>query len=541
MRSVAVERSLGTAVLRITGVFCIGMALVALVHPRKPNIPYDRTAMLVSVAIIVLLLGGVALAARRGLIPALPAPGRVLPVAITVVGSALCTLFALAIRYDFGWDARVVASMAERIAHGRGLSDYQYGYLSRYPNNLSLLTVDNLCQRIGHATGLSDVTVFVLLNGLCLAVTVHSTYVLVAMLRSAWAGIAAQFLLFGLVGLSPWMAVSYTDLIGAPFPVLATALVVAAVRVRSVTRRAVFLVGAVAALLVGYEIKTTPAVSVVAIAVVAGLVLLTRGVAGRPRLAVALVAGVVLFLGGALVAGQVSPALAGVSASRIDRSRTAPAVWWVYMGTTEHTVNGQPRYGSYDGAIVRATMTMHRDESGRYAARLLRDRLSELGPGGYLVFLGNKAAWTWGDGMFWAWSEGRDAGEPLLTHGRFTEFVRAWDHPHGSLYTWRSAATQAVWLVLLLVLGARLLRARWRWDIGVLALSVLGIAVFTLVFQARSRYLLVYVPLVVTLVLALPPAVGRLWRGDGWLLGGQHDRGTDGEVPSTEPSLVAPR
>ena len=34
---------------------------------------------------------------------------------------------------------------------------------------------------------------------------------------------------------------------------------------------------------------------------------------------------------------------------------------------------------------------------------------------------------------------------------------------------------------------------------GLLALSVLGIAAFTLVFQGRSRYLLTYVPLVVAL------------------------------------------
>jgi hypothetical protein len=111
--------------------------------------------------------------------------------------------------------------------------------------------------------------------------------------------------------------------------------------------------------------------------------------------------------------------------------------------------------------------------------------------------------------MFWAWGEGNDAAEPALVHGPLTGAVRTWNHPAGGWYAARAAWAQAVWLLLLLATGVGLVRARWRWDTGLLVLSVLGIAAFTLVFQGRSRYLLTYVPLVVALWTSLSLAWWR--------------------------------
>jgi hypothetical protein len=63
----------------------------------------------------------------------------------------------------------------------------------------------------------------------------------------------------------------------------------------------------------------------------------------------------------------------------------------------------------------------------------------------------------------------------------------------------RADLTQALWLAVLLVAGVGLLRAPYRRETLLLAVSVLGIAAFTLVLQGRSRYLFAFVPLVVAL------------------------------------------
>lgn len=502
-----VERLVGTAILRVTGVFCMATAVVAVVDPRQPTIPFDRVRMLV-----ILSVAGVVLAAAPRLLRGrfenrrLPRPGAVALV-LTVGGSIVSTALALALRYNVGWDAHIVGSMSLRLSVGRQLSHYQLGYLSRYPNNLPLLAIDNWCHVLGRAWGTDFANAFIVLNGLCLAITLQSTYWLVSMLRTPRAGLAAQLLVLGMVGLSPWMSVPYTDVIAMPFVVASTALVVAAARCRQPVQRGLLVVLSVAALLAGYEIKTTPVVSVVAIGCVVALGLRSAPVRLRRTLMVGFTAGFALFLLGTVVEAHELPTQAHLSASEINRSLSPPPVWWIYMGTTQHIVNGQPRYGAYDKEIVSATYRKDRNVAGRYAAAHLKKQLSRLGVIGYARFAANKAAWNWGDGMFWAWSEGTDYHRVSLSRGKVAEFVHTWNRPDGAFYGWRGAAAQDVWLLLLLTVGTRLIKARWRWELGYLALSVLGIAAFSIVFQGRSRYLLAYVPIVVSLGCVLPALV----------------------------------
>ena len=148
-----VELVLGKVLNRLAGVLLVAVALVALVAPRDPNLTYSRWR--VSAFFAVLLLGAVVVHLGRGRWPVRRAARwsdrryRVLSVLVTVAGAAGCTLLAWALRYDAGWDARVVAEMSHRLVAGHDLTAYQYGYLSRYPNNLPLLVVDNLCGRVG--------------------------------------------------------------------------------------------------------------------------------------------------------------------------------------------------------------------------------------------------------------------------------------------------------------------------------------------------------------------------------------------------------
>ncbi len=257
----------GTLILRLTGIFAVVVPVAVVVSPRQPTIAYARGHVLFWLAVVTVVLVVIArlgwfrrLAHRAGRAP-------MLGLLIAGVGSVLATGLALSLRYEFGWDARVVAGISRQLSLGQEVTAYQLGYLSRYPNNLPLLALDNLCDAVGRTVGLDYLTVFIVLNGLCLAVTLQATYWLVSMLRSREAAVAAQLLVLFLVGLSPWMTVAYTDVVATPFVVGGTALVVGSTRRSSVAGRAVLVVLAALCLLVAYEIKATPVVSVVAIGV----------------------------------------------------------------------------------------------------------------------------------------------------------------------------------------------------------------------------------------------------------------------------------
>lgn len=512
-----IDRRLGTVLLRATGVFLLAMATIALVAPRRPNTTYSTPRVLACLAVLAALTALVRLGRARLRLGA----GREVPrwagPALAVVPAVGCTLLAYALRYRFGWDAGAVLSISERIADGRELTGIQYGYLSRYPNTLPLLVVDNQLQRVSGWTHLHAATLFVGLNGLALAVTLLGTYWLVSMLRGRGAGLAAELLVLALVGLSPWMTIGYTDLIAMPWLVLGLALVVRLGRTGSRPRQALLAVLAVCCLWLAFTLKTTPVVAFAAVALLTAGAALPRSAARRP-LAAALAGGLVLFLGLTLVSRQALPDLAEVGSQRVDRSQSLSPVLWMAMGvTTTRTGSGRVQYGGYDPVAGDMVDILEGPELRAWAERRLRDRLSELGPGGYLRFVVDKSAWNWGDGMFWAWGEGHDREERNLGQGRLAEVVDRWNRPDGAGYPWRADAAQAVWLFLLLLLGARALRARWTWQTGLLLLCVLGIAAFTVIFEGRSRYLLVHVPVVVALALSLPPVLPgrRTGRSDG--------------------------
>lgn len=495
------ETPVGRALLRLTGVSLVAVAVVALVAPRPVNVAYDRWV----VVPVTLLLVVVALTVR---VPG-PLRARWVPATVSVAGGALATVLGLVGRYDFGWDARVVLEMARSLAAGRGLGAQDYDYLSLYPNNIPLLAIERVGAEVGAALGISPVSVLVTLTGLCVAMTMYAAHLLVAPVAGRGRALLTQLVILALVGVSPWVAVPYTDFYAMPFVVGGIALALAAWRRRAWWPRIALGAMAVGAIAVAYAIKTTPAVIVVALVVV-GLVRLTdRWSPGRAKAVLVGVLGVsVAFLltSAGLAAG--AAAVAGIDRSQVRPDGTPPVTWWLANGMNEAvTPDGIVQYGTYDRAMVDAVKDLPPAEAMAWSRDYIADRWAERGPAGTAAFYANKAAWNWGDGMFWAWGEGPDSlPGRVVPQTAAAEAVHAVNGYHGSWYRWRADVTQALWLAVLVVAGAGLLATRRvRRETLVLAVTVLGIAAFTLCFQGRSRYLFAFVPVVVALAAVVAP------------------------------------
>jgi hypothetical protein len=99
-----------------------------------------------------------------------------------------------------------------------------------------------------------------------------------------------------------------------------------------------------------------------------------------------------------------------------------------------------------------------------------------------------------------------------MRSGPLAGVARAWNTRHGSLFGLHVLLAQVTWTAVLLALGVGLVRSRFRPEVLLMTLTIAGIAVFTLLFQGRSRYLLVEVPVVVALAAILVPADAHLVR-----------------------------
>ena len=206
--------------------------------------------------------------------------------------------------------------------------------------------------------------------------------------------------------------------------------------------------------------------------------------------------------------------------------RTPPVTWWLANGLiTSTNRSGRHYYGSYSAQLVKDSRWLRGQALQDWSERRLHSQVAAMGRQ-IVPFEVDKQAFVWGDGMFFAWGEGRDY-EPtrLLDHSATARAVQQLQHPSGSGYIARSSLTNGVWLFVLLWAGAGLLCAAYRRETLVLALAVLGIMAFLLLFQARSRYVLAYVPVVVALAVTVDAR--------GLLRGARRWRGTHGEAEPT--------
>ena len=134
-----------------------------------------------------------------------------------------------------------------------------------------------------------------------------------------------------------------------------------------------------------------------------------------------------------------------------------------------------------------------------------KKRIKELGIGGLFQHLSRKQLVNYGDGTF-AWNvEGNSfAGDPEWAYNGISDFVRSFIKPDGINYNWFISFKQLIWIMVLFLLLFVFVYPRRMSSYGdnciiVLAMSIIGLTIFELLFEARARYLFCYAPLFVIL------------------------------------------
>lgn len=258
------------------------------------------------------------------------------------------------------------------------------GYLHRYPNNMGLFLLLQLLFRALDAVGLDCFYLAACVVGqLLFALMLAAGF---CYLDETAGGDCALFFLL-LAALFPPIyfqaSVSYTDTYSvwaAPCVLLCTER---AVRAESAKRRLALAALAGACLGVGGKIKVTVLIVGIALAIwlLAALPLrrALAGLAAAGAVFAAVWAGFGLW-GRALVLDD--PARDG---------EALPATHWIMMG-----MQGDGSYNSYDEWFI--TTTAPYDERVATNLRVIRERLEQMGPAGYLRLLWRKSCRTFGSG-----------------------------------------------------------------------------------------------------------------------------------------------
>jgi hypothetical protein len=465
--------------------------------PRNSWFVFVPVVVAMSAALTV--LAGVLVARWRTQGRAWPAWPR--PVAAGLLGAVLAVIaawvYGMSAAIRFGWDAGTITGAASVLAGGGHLDTAQVDYFARFPNNVPLLALETLIIRAGGLVGVPGRDVLLAWQVLMVGVIVWCLGRTARLLGHPARGVAVQVAALVLIGLSPQVAVPYTDLPAAACVSFTLLTAAAAVRADNRRDRLLLLGLGVVALALGCSIK--PYVGVVGIAVVLMMLVSARG--GHAlglRLAGAAVA-VVLTIATIAAISTMSGAITGLTSERLVQVREPfPVQLWLASGTYDSQEDSPVRrYGGYNQTLVDQAAAIP-DPHQRKAVLLehVRENLLERPLKQNVGFFTAKVAWVWGDGTFWASGEGWDSQQPALHRDGALGALSEWTTATGGHYRTKASLVQGIWVGGLLLLGGTLVLGRYdRWRAGA-SLALLGLTAYLIMFEARPRYLLALVPVV---------------------------------------------
>ena len=394
-----------------------------------------------------------------------------------------------------GWDTSVIhqAVNAERLGD---YSQIDHGYFSWFPNNMLLVWTFKVVAKVAGKVGF-DNWEYALVVFQCVidVLTIWLVYrVSYDLTKSHRISFLIYFTAYLSVGISPWFIVAYSDATGFLLPMLIIRL--HQLIHRAGTKKSAYvwsgLLGLVS--IAGYYLKPQLFICFIAIALTEIWCLLgTRTkqcLLEFAKKASLCMAGVLLFV--VFYHKVVIPTL------HFETNPNTTTGWQHYlmMGLNTET-NGV--YSLDDVLFTRSFPS--NEERNRADLQEAKRRIKEMSVGGLIRHFSQKQIVNYGDGTFGWDNEGSFfAEEPEWADNALSPVIRSLIKPDGSGYNFFLSYKQIIWITMLfLMLFVFIYPEKEPFRNGnsalmVMTMSILGLTLFELLFEARARYLFCYAP-----------------------------------------------
>lgn len=264
--------------------------------------------------------------------------------------------------------------------------------------------------------------------------------------------------------------------------------------------------------LIIYFTKPSAFIPLIAMIIVASLCWLVASKHFTKQGIITVVTACVFFVGGAgLTYVGITNVVKHQTWIQVDDSRNIPAIHFAAMG-----VYGEGGY-SEKQAIMMAVLPTKQQKTD-YSIKMLKKRLKQLGPTGYIRFLMYKQGNNSADGTFGWLKEGnffRANQKPKERN--FTELLENFIFLYGRNVEDFRFLAQVWWVSVLSIIAIAAIGYCSKTQM-MLRLSMVGGFMFLLLFEGgRSRYLIQYLPvLLIQASLSLKPAIFRIRRLFTW-------------------------
>lgn len=409
-------------------------------------------------------------------------------------------LFYWCWNYHFktGWDAGTIEDAATYwVLHKGSFPDDTWGqwikndYFSMCPNNIFLLWLAVICKAVEVRAGLFDLDhlmmVEIMLTCMIMVLMSYFVYKIVRkFIGYKWA-LAAWIVYSIFFALSPWTVIFYSDSVGLFFPTTSFYIYMHETKSRKVEIWKWSLLGLLSAL--AYKCKPQTFIMGIALCIVS--LLGKEGKLAEKTKKIACYA-VIFFL--VLKACDVQANMLNLE---IDREKSFGTAHYLMLGMNPDT------RGIWSAEDYNLS-TSYANANERTVANIekIQQRLKEYEIKGYKELLRDKTLITYGDGTF-AWGVEGSFWEEIFTapNTKLALLARSFYYPEGdNLQVWKDYS-QFVWTGTLFfsLFSVLALKSVSRNEIAVLQLSVIGLFLFEMLFEARARYLYTYVPIYIVL------------------------------------------
>ena len=399
------------------------------------------------------------------------------------------------IAFHLPWDVSVVSGAAWNYAIGEPMG--QDSYFSVYSNNIPIVYVLGKIYSFAakHAATYPYPTDFIWIQVNCIMFSVAGIFTCFSVKKltdNVVAEILTFFIYVALVGISPWKIEPYTDAYGLVFPIASLYFYLSYRKSERKWVKCVCLVLSMLIAAVGGFIKPNLHIFVIAIVVVE-LIRFLADIKGRWLYAVIMVLMIPVLIFG-VKAGK--NAVVRELGAEINKEVGFDWHHYFFMGQNPDTT------GSYSVEDVQMLGKHQHSKAERIEVekQLSIERLREKGFFGNLKFWWTKLVMTFNDGTFgWEVEVWHDSEFPdsLATQTFWTVRLRGifWgENSNSDLYT---GGVHFIWLLCLFGIPGLCIERKKERPGLILTLSLLGLILYQMLFEARARYLFAFIPVIV--------------------------------------------
>lgn len=411
---------------------------------------------------------------------------------LLLIGCIILFIVQLYIAYNIyflsGWDAGVLRKASTDLVN-KQLLDSQYPfykYFTRYPNNVFLTYIFTIIKEItiffgGDNLDFSLVIVSVLLVNISAWFITKSAAIV---FKNRYYPILTLFIYVIYIALSPWITIPYSDTYSIAFT---TAILYFYLNRDNMNKYLAWFLILILSF-IGYLIKPTCIIVLIAIM----LLELWKFIFLSNKQKIKCIKYLLVLLSCVMLFSTIKNYSYSYLGYKEDKTNEFPATHFLMMGLNPVTK------GVYYEKDVSYTDSFNSKEK-KIAANLdvVKKRLKKYGVNGYFKLLSEKLMTNYNDGTF-AWSVEGDFYSKILDepNDANAQLLRDIYYYDGIYYKNYATYQQSIWITILffMLIAVKKIAVMINKDSYVIALAIIGITLFLLLFEARARYLFLYSP-----------------------------------------------